>query len=197
MPSACRLLSLTVLVGLVGDPPTEPKKQPDCDVGTEVPAFYVREVTGSRPNLAVCLVCKNGSRPSVLVAVRKLDAQVESLLEAVDRTVDSHRADSLRGFAIFLTREGHGVREIQPQLMTLARERKLSLPLTVPVESATGPTGLTIPADAQATVFLYADKRIVSCRHFRAGELSREKIDDVVRDANRLIKSAAPASSDD
>jgi hypothetical protein len=189
------LLTIALIPGAVGDPPAEPRKQA-CDVGAEVPAFYVREVNGPRPHLAVCLVCKNGSRPSVLVAVRKLDAQVESLLEAVDRSIDGHRADGLRGFAIFLTREGNGVREIQPQLMTLARERKLSLPLTIPVESATGPTGLTIPPDAQATVFLYAHKRVVSCQHFRAGDLTRERIDGVVRDATRLIKVVGPAAEE-
>ena len=86
------LTSLFGLSGMAPDDKVETKKPTGCEVGAEVPPFYVREITSDHPNLAVCLVCKNGDRPSVLVSVRKIDQQVERLLAAVDRTVDSHRA---------------------------------------------------------------------------------------------------------
>src|SRR2546422_6249827 len=72
-----------------------------CSVGAEVPSFYVREVTGSRPNQAICLVCRYGARPTVLICARGLDERVEGLLIKLDQAVDAQRAQGLRGFAIF------------------------------------------------------------------------------------------------
>ena len=171
---------------LVLDGP-EPKKPMGCEVGAEVPAFYVREVTGTRPNLAVCLVCQNGDRPVVLIAVRKLDAQVERLLESVDRTIESHRGDGLRSFAIFLCDDAKELKDLPPRLMTLARDRKLAIPLAIPVESATGPAGLALPPDVQATVLFYVQKKIVARRLFRSGELTNDEIGQVVREAERMV----------
>src|SRR5207247_8501222 len=100
MGSVPTFLALVICSGglAVLDNQTESKKPTGCQVGSEMPSFYVREITGSHPNLAVCLVCKNGERPVVMISVRKLDQQVERLIEALDRIVDSHRAQWLRGF---------------------------------------------------------------------------------------------------
>src|SRR5688572_9420682 len=46
-----------------------------CQIGAEIPYFYVREVTTERPNLATCLVCRYGSPPVVMLCVCKLDPQ--------------------------------------------------------------------------------------------------------------------------
>lgn len=169
----------------------EPKKPMGCEIGAEVPAFYVREITGNRPNLAVCLVCQNGHRPVVLVAVRKLDAQVERLLEDLDRTMESHRADGLRSFAIFLSSDAKELKDLPPRLMTLARERKLALPLAIPVESTTGPAGLALPSDVQTTILFYEQKKITARRLIKTGDLTSDQIKQIVRDAERMVSSKA------
>ena len=189
---------LTSIFGPIATAPddkSEAKKPTGCEVGAEVPAFYVREITSDHPNLAVCLVCKNGDRPSVLVSVRKIDKQVERLLSAIDRTVDSHRAEGLRGFAIFLPADAKDLKELPARLTTLARDSNLSLPLTIPVESATGPASLKLPDDIQTTVLFYVDKKIVARSFFKSGELSSEKTDQLIEAAKSLAKSAEPASS--
>ena len=189
---------LTLLAGLSGmaaNDKTDAKKPTGCEIGAEVPPFYVREITSDHPNLAVCLVCKNGDRPSVLVSVRKIDQQVERLLAAVDRTVDSHRAEGLRGFAIFLPANATDLKDLPARLTTLARDRNLSLPLTIPVESATGPASLKLPDDVQTTVLFYADKKIVARSFFKSGDLSSEKTDQLIEIAKSLAKAVDPLSS--
>ncbi len=145
--------------------------------GAEIPYFYVREVTGPRPNLAMCLVCRYGARPVALVCVRKIDDQVAALLEGVDRVVDSHRGVGLKGFAIFLDAD---TPTVQPQLVTLARKHKLSLPLSFPVETS-GPRTLQLPEDARVTVLLYQHKTVQERFIFEPGELTAAKVDAVVR----------------
>lgn len=156
-----------------------------CAIGAEIPSFFVREVTGSRPNQAICLVCRYGARPTVLVCVRKLNSRVKELLIGVDRIVDSNRGVGLRGFAIFI---GAEPRKVQPKLFTLARRKKLSLPLVIPVESG-GPRSLDLPKDAQVTVLFYRRKKIVRRFVFQPDALDREKVQSVISAAAKLVKA--------
>ena len=197
MKPHCAIVFTTVvcLGSTAADEKVETKKPTGCEVGAEVPAFYVREITSDHPNLAVCLVCRNGDRPTVLVSIRKIDRQVEHLLAAVDRTVDSHRAEGLRGFAIFLPADAKNLKELPARLTTLARDRNLSLPLTIPVESTTGPASLKLPDDVQTTVLFYVDKKIVARSFFKSGELTSEKTDQLIETAKLLAKRSESASS--
>jgi len=168
-------------------PPKKEKKDSSagCAVGAEVPSFYVREVTGSRPNEAICLVCRYGARPAVLVCARGLDDHIEKLLIEVDRAVDAERADGLRGFAIFLDAKAD---ELQPKLFNLARRQKLSLPLSFPVETS-GPRSMELPEKAQVTVFLYRQKKIEQRFVFAQDELSDKEIGRVI-EATKAFASA-------
>jgi hypothetical protein len=150
--------------------------------GTEIPSFYVREVTGSRPNQAICLVCRYGARPAVLVCVRAYDDHVRELLVKLDRAVDAHRAQGLRGFAIFLDAEPQ---KLQPQLFNLARRENLSLPLTFPVETA-GPSSLELPKSTQVTVLLYRQKKVVQRIEVQPDHLDEEQIARIVTAAKEF-----------
>lgn len=164
-----------------GEAPDQPR---GCAVGAAVPAFYVRQVNCQRPNLVRCLVCRNGDRPVVMICTRKLDGQVADLLEAIDRSVDAHRAQGLRAFALFLDGGGE---QLQQQLVTLARERELSIPLTLPVERA-GPAALGLGDEPQTIVVLYIRRKVVACHHYRATEISAEAIARLVLEAERLVE---------
>jgi hypothetical protein len=181
LPAALALLLAAAAPGL-GEMRPEPT---GCAIGAEVPYFYVREVTSDRPNLATCLVCRYGSRPVVLLCVRTVDDQVKGLIEAVDRAVDGGRGLGLRGFAISLAEKPA---EIQPQFMSLARQRRVSLPLTMPVEAG-GPRTLELPAQAQVTVLCYVDRKIVGRHILLPGELDEAKIQQVVDSVQMLVGS--------
>lgn len=164
-----------------GDSPQELR---GCQIGAAVPAFFVRQVNGPRPNLARCLVCRNGDRPVVMVCTRKLDPQVADLLEAIDRSVDAHRAQGLRAFALFLEGDGE---QLQPELVTLARQRGLTIPLALPVERR-GPAALALAEEPQTIVILYVQRKVVGCYHYRADEITAEAIATLVAEAERLLE---------
>lgn len=98
------------------------------------------------------------------------------LIEQVDRAVDAGRGVGLRGFAIFTHGENA---QLQPQLATLARQRKTTLPLVLPVERG-GPSSMQLPQDAEVTVLLYRDKVVTQRYIFSPGELTAQQIDQVV-----------------
>jgi hypothetical protein len=156
-------------------------------IGADVPSFYVREVTGSRPNQAICLVCRYGGRPAVLVCARGLDEQVQDLLVKLDRVVDGERAHGLRGFAIFLDAKAT---ELQPKLFNLARREKLSLPLAFPVETG-GPRALDLPEKAQVTVLMYRRKKIEQRFVFDPDALNEKEVQRVVKAAKSFAEAGA------
>jgi hypothetical protein len=162
-----------------------------CAVGAEIPSFYVREATGSRPNQAVCLVCRYGERPAILICVRSYDDRVRDLLIELDRAVDAHRGQGLRGFAMFLDAEP---RTLQPTLFTLARRKSLSLPLTFPIETS-GPKSLDLPSSAQVVVLMYRQKKIERRFEYAAGRLNEEAIAALVTEVEGFAKSDSLATS--
>ncbi len=162
-----------------------PQANPGCAPGAEVPSFFVREVVGHRPNLAICLVCRYGERPVALVCVRNLNAEVAQLIERVDRAVDAGRGVGLRGFAVFTNGD---FADLQPRLANLTRERKTSLPLVLPIERG-GPSTMQLPREADVTVLLYRDKTVAQRFTFAPDELDKDNIDRVIAAIEQLPKS--------
>lgn len=161
-------------------PQAEPSE--DRSEGDEMPSFYVREATGKRPDMATCLVCRHGARPVITVWARKIDPQVEELLKSVDEVVDSRRGDGLRGFAVILERRGDDEPSVESELRTLAHKRRLSMPLTTPVERG-GPSSLRLPEETRTIVLIHARKKIVARFEIAEGELSSERVAEIVAEA--------------
>ena len=77
----------------------------------------------------------------------------------------------------------------------MARDRNLSLPLTIPVESATGPAALKLPVDVQTTVLFYVDKKIVARSFVKAGELTDERTEQLIDLAKSLAKTTVTGAT--
>ena len=72
-------------------------------VGSEVPSFQMREVSGPYLNRSICRVCRNGDRPVVMVMLREVGPKQRMLLRNLDRVLEARRGDGLRGFCVFRT----------------------------------------------------------------------------------------------
>ncbi len=152
-------------------------------VGDEVPSFYVRAVTGPLAGKSVCYVCRHGDRPVVMVLLRELGSDATALLKELNQTVDRHRADGLRCFAVLVT--GTPQREA-PRLQTLAFDEKLDLPLTLASEAIAAETALNVDPDAAITVVLYEDRRIVRRFAHRSGSCAAAARREIVSAAEKL-----------
>jgi len=136
----------------------------------------------------VCLVCRYGDRPVVLLAVRNLNPPVVQLLRRIDRLVDRQRAAGLRGFAVFL---GGELSQWQPRLYTLSRKEKLRLPLVLPVQRG-GPDQLAFRPEVPLTVVLYHRRRVQARYELQLKQLTPERIDQLERAVRRLLDPQAP-----
>lgn len=178
---ACLTVVLAALPGGGSSGAAEPMAE---ETPIEIPSFFLREVTGPKPNLAKCLVCQYGGRPVVLLCVRELGDETKELIEALDRVVDGLRGRGLRGFAIFVDADA---KALQPELFNLARDRKLSLPLTLPVEEA-GPGALALSKTAAATVILYRELREQRRFELETEDITAEAIEEMVAAARAMIE---------
>lgn len=170
------------LGGLLAGEPVE-KLVSGRAIGERVPQFYVRAVTGPLMNKSICYVCRNGDRPVVMVLLRDVVDGVPRLLEEVDRFVDQHRADSVRGFCVLLS---ENQRTATSTLQTLSFDHRLSLPLTVAPPQLESPANQNLHPDAAVTVVLYQDQTVQATYGFRAGEVTRERIDDLMAGVRKL-----------
>ncbi len=154
------------------------------EIGDYVPTFYTRAVTGPLMNRSVCYVCRNGGRPVVMVFLRKFGAEVKPLLKQVDSLVDDHRADGLRSFGVFVTKDpSEAISEVQ----TFSFDNKIALPLTVASDAIAEPHCQNLNAQAEVTVVLYNKRRVVNRFAFREGEIQSDEVAEVAQAITRLL----------
>jgi hypothetical protein len=182
------LLALVAASGLrissIGADETRPSAQANSE--GDVPSFYVRAVTGPLAGKSVCYVCRNGDRPVVLVFLRDLGPDVAALLKDLDHTVNRHRADGLRCFAVMLTDTPQ--RDFG-RLQTLAFDEKIDLPLTMAGEAVTAGTSLAVPRDAGISVIAYQDRRVVQRFSYKTGDCNEAARRSIVEASVKLISA--------
>ena len=152
--------------------------------GSEVPSFYVRAVTGPLAGKSVCYVCRNGDRPVVLVLLRDLGPDAALLLKELDRTVNRHRADGLRCFAVLLT---DTPQRDAARLQTLAFDEKIDLPLTLVGEATTQGSPLAFSRESAVSVVTYQDRRIVERFSFKGGLCDERARQSIVAASEKLV----------
>ena len=157
----------------------------ESNSSSEVPSFYVRAVTGPLAGKSVCYVCRNGDRPVVIVLLRDLGPDTAPLLKDLDRTVNRHRADGLRCFAVLLT---DTPQRDAARLQTLAFDEKIDLPLTVTGEATTQGSTLAFPRDSAVSIVTYQDRRIVERFLFKSGKCDESARQSIIAASERLLE---------
>jgi len=153
-------------------------------VGQKIPSFYVRVVTGPLRNKSVCYVCRNGSRPCVMILFRKLEPGLTPLLKQIDRQVDRNRASGLKGFGVLISPQPS---QAISKLQTLSFNNKIRLPLTVGTDAVSAPSCQNVHPEATVTVVLYHRQRVIQTYAFRSGQLTASNTKAILAGVRRLL----------
>jgi len=141
--------------------------------GDYVPTFYSRVVTGPLMNKSVCYVCRNGSRPVVMVVMRATGPKVGLLLRNIERIVDRRRAAGVRCVGVMISKNpAKSVSQVQ----TFAFNTKLEMPLTVATEAVALPDCLNISDSSVATVLMYENRTVVEVASLTTGDLKKDTL---------------------
>lgn len=147
--------------------------------GEYVPSFYTRAVTGPLMNKSVCYVCRNGSRPVVMLLMRRIHPELKPLVKNIDRLVDANRANGLRSFGVLIHEDSI---KATSAVQTFAFNNKIALPLTIAGDTTT----VAGNKEAAVTVVLYRKRKVVETFAFRPGELEPRDVKHVLERIKRF-----------
>jgi hypothetical protein len=133
-----------------------------------------------------CFVCETADRPAVIVFARSLDDGLGKLARGIDKALADHKDADLRAWMTFLSDDQTA---LDPKVVEWGKKHALrNVPLAV-FEDVVGPPSYLIARDADVTVLLSVKQKVVRNFAFRAGELSDERIADVIKAIPEITKA--------
>ncbi len=175
------LLFLAGSIGIAGEP-TDFQRLAG-QIGGGVPSYQMRTVSGPTMNRSVCLVCRNGDRPVVMVVLREVGPNQRILLRNLDRLLRRERETGLRGFCAVLSPDPF--REIS-RVQTFAFNGRVEMPVGITPDALGDRSGLDIPRESATTVFLYNEMVIRRRFDFGSAGPTHDEIREVLRAAAEL-----------
>jgi hypothetical protein len=141
-------------------------------------------VLGEQRGQSHCFICETADRPAVIVFARSLCEPLGKLVSGLDQAVLDHRAAELRSWVTFL---GQDESTLAPQILQWGKKHAVrGVPLAV-FEDSGGPPSYRLSRDADVTVLLSVKQKVVRNFAFRDGELTEERIAEVLKAVSALL----------
>jgi hypothetical protein len=140
--------------------------------------------TGPQRGQPTCYVCEQDRKPTAVVFARTTSAPLGKLLTKLDVTVAAKKDAGFFAWMTLLTGNA--------DLDTLAKWAQTQGLKAIPVgvfEDADGPPAYKLAADADVTVLVFVDRKVVANFAYRAGELTDEKVAEVAGAVAKLFKA--------
>jgi hypothetical protein len=125
-----------------------------------------------------CFICETENRPAAIIFARTLSEPLGKLAHQLDQAVLANKAADLRGWITVLN-EDH--LNVDTQAQQWARKHAVRSMSVGVYEDAGGPATYRLARGADVTVLLFVNQKVVRNFAFRAGELSDERIAEVVK----------------
>jgi phage/plasmid primase-like uncharacterized protein len=155
--------------------------------GQKVPGpFHPLNVNGESAGKKACLYCKHGSSPVAVVFARCADCPTTAkLLKKLDEATKANTKADLGSYAVFLSDDDKMADKLKAMV-----EKEGIKELTVAVDNPAGPEAYKIAKDADVTVVLYNEHKVVVNHSFKKGELKDADIDTIVKDLSKILPSS-------
>jgi hypothetical protein len=174
------VLSLSLSLPLASDPCVS-----GVPVGGRPGPYSFLVATGPQRGQPTCYVCEQDKKPTAVVFARTLTDPLGKLLAKLDAETALRKGD---GFKAWMTHLGDTA-----DLDGLARWAQKAAVKSVAVgafEDADGPPAYKLARDADVTVLLFVNRKVVANFAFRSGELTDAKVDEVAKALPRLFEKA-------
>jgi hypothetical protein len=135
-------------------------------------------VLGEQRGQSHCFICETADRPAVIVFARSLSDPLGKLVTGLDQAVLDRKASELRSWVTFLGTEES---VLAPQILKWGKKyavRGISLAV---FEDPEGPPSYRLNRDADVTILLSVKQKVVRNFAFRPGELTDERIAEVLK----------------
>src|SRR5436309_2525986 len=140
--------------------------------------------TGPNRGTAFCYICDTADKPAAIVFARSLSEPLGKLAAQLDQAVADAKLPEFRAWLTLLD-DGKSP-SAEKALIAWGQKHALrNLPLGV-FEDPVGPPAYRLHKDADVTVVLFVKQKAVANFAFKAGELTDEKLSEVVKALDRL-----------
>jgi len=153
------------------------------EVGADVGAFTVTDVTGPNAGKSLCYRCRYGSQPVVTIFAREINDELATLVKNVDQVVGKNQSEKMAAFVVLLS-DNPAAQE--GKLKALAKQHGITnTPLTV-FDDKNGPPSYKI-TDSDFTVMMWVDGELKVNETFQTGQLSQQKVSQVVEKTTTIL----------
>lgn len=151
-------------------------------VGDKLPGqFDPFNVTGPNAGEELCLYCKFGNDPSVMIFAKESNDALAKLMKSLDELNVKYKKADLGTCAIFCDK---GTAQ-RPTLKALAAKQEYKEIILATLDGA--PKEYAINADAQVTILIY-DKLVVKANYaLKNGELDDKTAAAIVKDVEKMM----------
>jgi len=153
--------------------------------GKRIYPYTALIATGPNRGTSHCYVCETGDEPAVIILARTPSEPLGQLVKQVDQLVTKNQQQHLHGWVTFI---GMKQPEKEPEIVSWNRKQGLkTLPLGI-YESADGPPGYKLNADAEVTVLLVKQSKVVHNFAFPAKGLTPAESKKILELVPALLK---------
>jgi hypothetical protein len=153
-------------------------------IGMKPGPYSFLVATGAQRGQQTCFVCETAEKPAVVVFTRKLGDPLAKLLSKCDEFLGKQPNDSVRCWMTLLG-------EKTATLDELAKWSKQAGLKNVPVgvfDDPAGPPSYRLADNAEVTVLLWVNRKVIANFTFRAGELNDDAVKKIAETMPKLIE---------
>lgn len=179
-----KLLAAALVVALSGAAfAAELKSGPQT--GEKLPGpFHPLNVNGSGAGKKECLYCRHGDAPVAMVFARTADCPcAEMLIKKLEELTAANSKAEMGSFVVFLSDDD----KLADTLKTMADKAGLKN-VTIAVDNPAGPDKYNVAKDADITVVLYKDRKVVANHAFAKGKLTEKDVETISAEVSKMVK---------
>lgn len=174
------LAILTFLTSTVAADPCKSGPQPN-----QRPGPYSSLVSvGKERGMQHCYICESANKPVIIVFARSMGDPLGKLVKKFDGAVKEHKSAELRSWVTFLADDQT---KLDPQVVKWAQQHAISNVPCAVFEDTVGPPTYLLAKEADVTVLLSVNQKVVANFAFRAGELDDAAIAEIVKTIPKII----------
>ncbi|MBY0527360.1 MAG: hypothetical protein K2R98_28450 [Gemmataceae bacterium] len=117
-----------------------------------------------------------------MIFAREVSDPLTSLVKKIDEITGKNQGASMGSFAVFCS-DAEG---LDKKLKELAEKEKLKH-FILSIDNPAGPNGYNVAKEADITVVLYNDYKIVANHAFKKGELNDKAIEKILADVPKIL----------
>jgi hypothetical protein len=141
--------------------------------------------TGKERGQLTCYICETADKPAVIVFARKPTKELGELVADLDKAVGDPKNVPVRGWVTFLSDDQA---KLDPDVVHWGQTHAIkAMPLGV-FEDAEGPPSYRLNKDADATVLLFVNQKVIANFAFRSGEMTEKARAEIVKAVPKLLE---------